>query len=81
MTTFASLTEANPNIRQQYDDWRNERAAKGEDPTDWQAFREFVTYIGAPDPGAAPPDDFVGEDWKAEHPEWVARYAGAESRS
>ena len=79
MSTFASLAEENPNIRQQYDDWRNERVAKGEDPTDWQAFRELVQYLGAPDPGARPPDDFVGEEWKAEHPEWVARYTESET--
>ena len=77
MATFADLMQQNPNIRDQYDTWRNERAAKGEDSTDWQAFREFVTYIGAPDPGARPPDDFVGEDFKAQHPEWVARYQNA----
>ena len=81
MSTFASLAEENPNIRQQYDDWRNERVAKGEDPTDWDAFRDLVMHIGAPDPGMAPPDDFVGEDWKAEHPEWVARYADRQASS
>ena len=77
MSTFASLMEQNPNIREQYDTWRGERSQKGEDSTDWQAFREFVTYIGAPDPGAQPPDDFVGEDFKAAHPEWVAKYQNA----
>jgi len=81
MSTFDSLTADNPNLRQQYDDWRNERAAKGEDPTDWAEFRELVKYLGAPDPGATPPDDFVGEDWKAEHPEWVARYQGGSDQN
>jgi len=75
MSTFAELMEQNPNIRQQYDTWRNERAQKGQDPTDWDEFRQFVMYIGAPDPGDRPPDDFVGDDWKAQHPEWVARYS------
>ena len=74
MSTFAELMEQNPNIRQQYDDWRTQRAQKGQDPTDWDEFRSFFTYIGAPDPGSRPPDDFVGEDWKSQHPEWVARY-------
>ncbi|MFN0070719.1 MAG: hypothetical protein ACKVVP_04415 [Chloroflexota bacterium] len=78
MSTFDSLQQDNPNIRQQYDDWRNERAGKGEDPTDWDAFRDLVMYIGAPDPGVVPPDDFVSEEWKAENPDWVARYAGRE---
>ena len=76
MATFAQLMEENPNLREQYDTWRAQRTEKGEDPTDWDAFRELVKYIGAPDPGAKPPDDFVGEDWKAQHPEWVARYSG-----
>ena len=74
MSTFAELMQQNPNIRSQYDDWRNQRSEKGQDPTDWDEFRSFVMYIGAPDPGMQPPDDFVGEDWKAEHPEWVQRY-------
>jgi hypothetical protein len=59
MSTFDSLAEENPNIRQQYDDWSGERSAKGEDPAAWDAFREHVINIGAPDPGEAPPDDFV----------------------
>ena len=75
MSTFDQLMQENPNIRQQYDDWRTQRAEKGQDPTDWDEFRSLVKYIGAPDPGARPPDDFVGEDWKAQHPEWVQRYA------
>jgi hypothetical protein len=74
MSTFAELLEQNPNIRSQYDDWRTQRTEKGQDPTDWDEFRQFVKYIGAPDPGMRPPDDFVGDDWKAQNPEWVAKY-------
>jgi hypothetical protein len=74
--TFDEMAQDNPNIRQQYDTWRDQRSSKGEDPTDWEEFRQHVMAIGAPDPGATPPDDFVGEDWKAEHPEWVARFGG-----
>jgi hypothetical protein len=74
MRTFADLMRQNPNIRAQYDTWRTQRAERGEDSTDWDAFRAYLTAIGAPDPGARPPDDFVGEDWKAQNPEWVARY-------
>ncbi len=57
------------------DRWRGERTEKGQDPTDWDEFRQLVIFIGAPDPGPKPPDDFVGEEWKAENPEWVAKYA------
>ena len=78
MATFDELAGENPNIREQYDEWRDARAQNGEDPTDWDAFREHVGALGAPDPGGRPPDDFVGEDWKAENPDWVARYADRE---
>lgn len=76
MSTFATLTESNPNIRGQYDEWRNLRSQRGEDPLDWGAFRGHVMAIGAPDPGAQPPDDFVGEDYKAANPEWTRRWYG-----
>jgi hypothetical protein len=59
---------------QQYDEWREQRAQNGEDPTDYQAFRQHVIDLGAPDPGAQEIGDFVGDDFKAEHPE---RYGGA----
>ena len=32
MPTFDSLSADNPNIREQYDTWREQRAANGEDP-------------------------------------------------
>lgn len=76
MPTFDSLSVDNPNIREQYDTWREQRAANGEDPTDWDAFREFAIQIGAPDPGDVPADDMVSEEWKAENPWWGERYAG-----
>jgi hypothetical protein len=76
MASFDDMTAQNPNIRQQYDEWRELRSQNGEDSTDWDAFRQHVMAIGAHDPGMVPPDDFVGDDWKAEHPEWSARYAG-----
>ena len=73
MATFQELETDNPNIRQQYDDWRAARAQDGEDSTDYQAFRQHVINVGAPDPGEQEIDDFVGEDFKAAHPE---RYGG-----
>src|SRR5262249_41899768 len=74
MTTFAELAEANPNIREQYDIWREERSNAGEDAVDWEAFRQHVLAIGAPDPGDWPPDDFVGDDFKAANPDWTQRW-------
>jgi len=76
MTTFAELTAENPNIRVQYDEWRALRAQNNEDPLDWGAFRGHAMAIGAPDPGARPPDDFVGEDYKAANPAWTQRWYG-----
>ena len=74
MATFADLSAANPNLRQQYDDWRQLRSQNGEDPTDYQASRQHVINLGAPDPGEQEIDDFVGQDFKAAHPE---RYGSA----
>jgi hypothetical protein len=76
MATFQDLAAENPNIRQQYDEWREQRSQRGEDSTDYQAFRQHVMAIGAPDPGARPPDDFVGEDFKQANPEWTQRWYG-----
>jgi hypothetical protein len=57
MATFADLSAENPNIRQQYDEWRELRSQNGEDPTDYQAFRQHVINLGAPDPGEQEIDD------------------------
>lgn len=74
MASFADLAAENPNLRQQYDEWRQLRSQNGEDPTDYQAFRRHVINLGAPEPGEQEIDDFVGEDCKAAHPE---RYGSA----
>jgi len=58
VASFAELAEQNPNIRQQYDEWREQRAGNAEDPTDYQAFRQHLLAIGAPDPGDEEPSDF-----------------------
>ena len=73
MATFADLSADNPNLRQQYDEWRDQRSQSGEDPTDYQAFRQHVMALGAPDPGEGEIDDFVGDDFKAANPD---RYPG-----
>jgi hypothetical protein len=57
--SMADLVAANPNFEQQMRDWQTERHQKGEDPTDWQAFRELETFIGAPDPGENAPSEFM----------------------
>jgi hypothetical protein len=58
MASLADMAEENPNIQQQLDEWRGARSAAGEDPSDWEAFRQHVMAIGAPDPGD-PPDDWA----------------------
>ena len=75
MATFADLSADNPNIRAQYDEWAALRSQNGEDSTDYQAFRQHVMAIGAPDPGEAEIDDFVGDDFKAAHPERYGQQA------
>ena len=75
MATFAELAADNPNIRAQYDEWAPLRSQNGEDPTDYQAFRQHLIAIGAPDPGDAEIDDFVGDDFKAAHPERYGQQA------
>ena len=74
MATFQELSADNPNLRQQYDEWRQLRSQNGEDPTDYAAFRQHVIGIGAPDPGEQEIDDFVGDEFKQAHPE---RYGSA----
>jgi hypothetical protein len=56
--SVAELIAANPSFEQQMREWQNERHQKDDDPFDWQAFRDLETYIGAPDPGEAPPPEF-----------------------
>ena len=74
MRTFDDMSRQNARIREQYDTWREQRASQGQDAADWDAFRDHLRSQGAPDPGGRPPDDFVGDDFKQQHPEWVQRY-------
>jgi len=64
MSTFESLAADNPNIREQADTWREQRAANGENAAWWPDFRQHVLALGAPDPGEEPPDDWVGPDYQ-----------------
>ena len=63
MTTFDELAQANPNIRAQADEWRQQRADAGQDAAWWPDFRQHLVELGAPDPGEEPPDDWVGPDY------------------
>ena len=49
---IADYEKENPNARQQHDEWRKQRAARGQDPNDAEAYRQHEQAIGAPDPGA-----------------------------
>jgi hypothetical protein len=69
VATFDELAAENPNIRAQYDEWAAQRAQDGEDAADYDAFRQHVLALGAPDPGEEEIADFVGDDFKAAHPE------------
>lgn len=59
MATLAALVEANPSIEEQVRQWQEQRRANGEDPNDWEAFRQHVQALGAPDPGEEEPEDFA----------------------
>ena len=58
MATFDELAMENPSIREQYAEWSQARSTNGEDSGDWEAFRQHLQAIGAPDPGG-PPDDLA----------------------
>lgn len=58
MATMAELEEQNPNIRQQLIDWRMARVNNSENPFDYEAFRQHLMAIGAPDPGEEEVSDF-----------------------
>lgn len=50
-------TAHNPNFQTQMNQWKLERAARGQDQNDWGAFRAYEVAIGAPDPGQYAPSD------------------------
>jgi hypothetical protein len=56
--TIGALEAANPNIRHQYVDWNVLRVQAGEEPFNYQAFRQHLIAIGAPDPGLDESPDF-----------------------
>jgi len=57
---ISDYEKENPNARQQNDEWRKERGARGEDPNDAEAYRQHEQAIGAPDPGSGGVSDPQG---------------------
>jgi hypothetical protein len=57
--TLSDLEQQNPNIRSQIQEWQSDRASNGENPTDWEAFRQHAVAMGAPDPGPEAPREFM----------------------
>lgn len=57
---ISDYEKENPNARQQNDEWRKQRAARGEDPNDADAYRQHEQAIGAPDPGTGGVKDTQG---------------------
>ncbi len=58
---MAEHESANANIRQQHKEWQEQRRSNNQDPNDWNAFREHMKGIGAPDPGEEEAEDFKME--------------------
>jgi hypothetical protein len=56
--SVAQLTAVDPAIERQMRVWQTERAQRGEDPFDWDAFRDLEASVGAPDPGNLAPPEF-----------------------
>jgi uncharacterized protein YjbJ (UPF0337 family) len=57
---IADVEQANPNVRQQNDEWKKQRVERGQDPNDAEAFRQHQQAIGAPDPGSGAIKDSAG---------------------
>ena len=64
--TLSDLEQQNPNIRSQIQTWQRERTNNGQNPTDWNAFRQHASGIGAPDPGQEAPPEFMQPAPRAE---------------
>ncbi len=62
MPSFADLAAANPNLRQQFDDWCARQKKANASRTDYAAFRSYLLSIGAPDPGVRPVDDWPSHE-------------------
>jgi hypothetical protein len=54
-------------LRAQLQVWQQQRVALGEDPNDWNAFREHLATIGAPEAAIGAPDEQF-EDFRMQEP-------------
>ncbi len=52
------LSAVDPTFERQMRVWQTERARRGEDPFDWEAFRDLEAHVLAPDPGDVAPPEF-----------------------
>ena len=55
---MAQQMRDNPNFMDQLNEWQSVRSERGEDPMEWNAFRDHLMAIGAPDPGFVPTNEF-----------------------
>ena len=58
MARLADLERDNPNIRQQMEEWQQQRLQNKELSRTWEDFRQHVQALGAPDPGPEAPQEF-----------------------
>ena len=58
MARMSELEQQNPNIRQQMEEWQQQRLQNKELSRRWEDFRQHVIALGAPDPGADAPQEF-----------------------
>lgn len=58
MARLGDLERENPNIRQQMEEWQQQRLQNKELSRTWEDFRRHVQEIGAPDPGLEAPQEF-----------------------
>ena len=49
---LSAMQAQNPNIVRQINEWQPLRAARGEDPLNWEAFRAHERAMNNPDPGS-----------------------------
>jgi len=54
-------------LQAQLQEWQQQRVALGEDPNDWNAFREHLATIGAPEATIGAPEEQF-EDFRMEEP-------------
>jgi len=71
MARIADMEQDNANVRDQHREWQEQRRGNNQDANDWNAFREHLKGIGAPDPGEDEAEDFKSDG--------AASQAGSES--